>query len=83
MILGISFDTVESNRAFAQKFGYPYRLLCDPDRSTGEAYGVIDPEDPPHPLRISFLIGPDRRIVKVYEVKDFGAHAGEVLADLP
>ena len=30
----------------------------------------------------SFLIGPDRRIIKVYDVTDTAGHAAEVLADL-
>ena len=83
MILGISFDTVEANRAFAEKFGYPYRLLCDPDRTTAATYDIDDPDDPGYPLRISFLIGRDRSVVKVYEVTDVARHAAELLADLP
>lgn len=47
------------------------------------AYGVVDPTDPGYAQRVSFLIGPDRRIVKVYDVKDTAGHAAEVLADLP
>ncbi len=83
MILGISFDTVEANRAFAEKLGYPYRLLCDPERTTAAGYDIDDPDDPGYPLRISFLIGRDRRIVKVYDVTDPARHADDVLADLP
>ena len=41
-VLGISFDTVDENRAFAEKFEFPYRLLCDVDRSVGIAYGAAD-----------------------------------------
>ena len=37
-VLGISFDTVEENRAFAEKFDFPFRLLCDVERSVGMAY---------------------------------------------
>jgi peroxiredoxin Q/BCP len=83
VILGISFDTVEANRAFAEKFAYPFALLCDPERTTAATYDIDDPEDPGYPLRVSFLIGPDRRVVKVYEVTDAAGHAAEVLADLP
>ena len=28
-VLGISFDGIDENRAFAEKFDFPYRLLCD------------------------------------------------------
>lgn len=83
MILGISFDSVEANRAFAEKYGYPYRLLSDPTRTTAAGYDVDDPDDPGYPLRVSFLIGRDQRVVKVYDVTDVVRHADEVLADLP
>jgi len=33
-------------------------------------------------LRRSFLVGPDRRVVKVYDVTDAAGHAAAVLADL-
>ena len=39
-VLGISFDSVEENRAFAEKFDYPFRLLCDTERTVGMAYGA-------------------------------------------
>ncbi len=58
-------------------------MLCDPEKTTAETYGIDDPDDPGYPLRVSFLIGPDRRVEKVYEVKDTAGHADEVLADLP
>ena len=82
MILGVSFDDVAANRAFAEKFGYPYRLLSDPGRVTAALYDADDPDDPGYPRRISFLIGPDRRVRQVYEVSDVAGHADQVLADL-
>ena len=82
MILGASFDTVEANRAFAEKFAFPFRLLCDTERTTAATYDIDDPTDPGYPLRFSFLIGPDRRIIKVYDVIDTAGHAAAVLADL-
>jgi peroxiredoxin Q/BCP len=81
-VLGASFDDIAANRAFAEKFGYPYRLLCDVDRAIGTAYGALDPDDPGYPRRISYLIGPDRRIVKAYAKVSPATHPDEVLADL-
>ena len=84
-IAGISFDAPEDNKAFAEKFGFPFRLLSDVDRRVGEAYGATRPEGDPFPAfarRVSFLIDPEGTIDKVYEVSDTAAHAGEVLADL-
>lgn len=39
-ILGISPDTVESHRKFADKHGLPFTLLADPEKVVIEAYGV-------------------------------------------
>ena len=35
MILGASFDSEEENRAFRDKFNFPYDLLCDTGKSMG------------------------------------------------
>jgi thioredoxin-dependent peroxiredoxin len=56
--------------------------LCDTDRAIGTAYGALDPEDPPYPRRISYLIGPDRRIAKAYPSVNTSNHAATVLADI-
>ena len=83
-MLGASFDSVDKNRAFAEKFRYPFTLLSDPARTAlGAPYDAIDPADPDWPRRISYLIGPDRRIVKAYATVDPGSHAAQVLADVP
>ena len=81
IILGASFDEPEKNRAFHEKFNFSYDLLSDPDKVTGEAYGVIQ-EDKPYPARITFLIDPEGKIEKVYNPVVPAEHPDEVLADL-
>jgi peroxiredoxin Q/BCP len=81
VIVGASFDSVDKNCAFAVKFGYPFKLICDTERTLA-SYGAIDPADPDWPRRISYLIGPDRRIVKAYQSVDTATHAAQVLADV-
>ncbi len=81
MILGASFDSPEDNRAFQEKFDFPYDLLSDPDQVAGAAYGVIQAEKP-YPARHSFLINPDGHIVKVYDAVVPAEHPDEVLRDL-
>lgn len=71
-----------ANRAFAEKFQWPFKLLCDVDHAVGVAYGADDPSDPGYPKRISYLIGPDRRIVKIYDTVNTAAHAAQVLSDV-
>lgn len=85
MILGISYDSVEENKSFADAEGFPFKLLSDPDRSVAELYGTKRPDDHQYamaPRRFSYLIEPDGKIAKTYVVKDVAAHADEVLADL-
>jgi len=81
-ILGASFDTAPENKAFADKFSFPFPLLCDTDRAIGMAYGACDDPKAEHAKRISILIGPDRKIVKVYDPVKPASHPGEVLEDL-
>ena len=84
VILGASFDDVEANKAFKEKFDFPFRLLSDWDEQTGVAYEVRDPgeEKVKFAKRIAYLVDPEGVIQKSYEVGDVNAFAGEVLADL-
>ena len=84
-IVGISFDPPDKNKAFAEAQGFPYRLLSDVDHAVGEAYGTARPPDHDWAAvarRRTYLIDPDGVVRKVYDVKDFGGHPEEVLADL-
>ena len=81
-VLGISFDSVEENRAFAEKFDFPFRLLCDVDRSVGMAYGAAKAPDAGYAKRISYVIGEDGRILEVYPKVDPNTHLDQVLGDL-
>ena len=84
-MLGISYDTPEDNRAFREKFDFPFRLLSDGDRSVGQLYGAAREPGSPYadfPQRISYLIDPDGVIRRGYEVTDPAGHAGDVLSDL-
>jgi peroxiredoxin Q/BCP len=82
VILGVSFDTVEDNRAFAEKFSFPYLLLCDTSRSIGMAYGAADKADDEYAKRVSYLIGPDGTIEESWAKVDVKAHPDEVLAKI-
>ncbi len=39
-VVGISPDSVESHRKFAEKYQVPFRLLSDQDHAVAESYGV-------------------------------------------
>ena len=83
-MLGISFDTPADNKAFREKFDFPFRLLSDVDEQVGVAYETRDPgtEKVHFAKRLAYLIDPEGVIRKAYEVKDVNAFAGEVLADV-
>jgi thioredoxin-dependent peroxiredoxin len=80
-VLGASFDSVDKNRAFAEKYGYPFKLLSF-DKSN-DVMEAGDPSDPEYPRRISYLIGPDRHIVRAYDKVKPAAHPAQVLGDVP
>ena len=79
-MLGVSFDAPERNRAFAEKFSFPFRLLSDTSRDVALAYGAARSRRDRFPARYTYVIGPDGRIVEALDTKDPGAQAAELLA---
>jgi peroxiredoxin Q/BCP len=73
---------VPDNAAFAKKFHYNFPLLCDTTREIGLAYGACDDPTARTARRISYLIGPDGRVVKAYPKVNAATHPDEVLKDL-
>lgn len=81
-ILGISFDTVEENAAFADKFSFPYPLLCDTARTVGMMYGACDSPGAEYASRITYVIGPDGRITQAHGKVSAARHPEELLVTL-
>jgi thioredoxin-dependent peroxiredoxin len=86
-VLGVSVDSVESHKKFAEKHALPFTLLADPEKKVVNLYGVWGKKSfmgksYDGTLRTSFLIDPDRRIAKVYEDVKPETHAKEVLDDI-
>ena len=87
IVLGVSVDPVKSHDRFAKKFNLPFPLLSDEDHRIVEAYGVWGEKtfmgrkyQGTH--RVTFLIGPDGRIQKIWPKVKPDEHAAEVLAAL-
>lgn len=81
----MSFDTPEENAAFADKFDFPFPLLCDTDKRVSREFGATRPDDhdaADYAKRISYLIDPDGIVRKSYVVQDIPAHPQELLDDL-
>lgn len=81
-ILGISFDGIEENAAFARKFEFNFPLLSDVDRTVGLAYGACKAADAAFAERMSFLIDGEGKIRKAYLDVDPANHPQEILKEL-
>jgi peroxiredoxin Q/BCP len=79
-VLGVSFDSPETNREFADANALPFRLLTDRDRALARAVGA-GRALLPLPKRVSYLVGADGRVLKAYPEVDPKTHAAEVVAD--
>lgn len=87
VVLGVSPDSVTSHEKFAKKFNLPFRLVPDEDHRICETYGVWKEKSMYGRKymgveRITFVIGPDGAINKIFrKVKPTG-HAEEVLGSI-
>lgn len=77
-IFGVSGDDATSHREFRQKHALPFPLVADVDGAVQRAYGV--PSRLGMAARVTFLVGPDGKIARVFPDVDPGVHAEEVLA---
>ena len=78
-VIGVSSDSAESHREFAEKHALPFSLIADEERHWAAGFGVGGIFG--MSKRVSFLIGPNGRVHKVYPEIDPGVHASEVLGD--
>ena len=76
----MSFDDQAANAAFAEKFGFPYLLLCDTERAMGLAFGACDSTSDGYARRLTFVVAPDGTIEEAIDTKDPGGQADELLA---
>ncbi len=85
VILGCSADSVEAQAKFKAKYKFNFALLSDPEYESIEAYGARQMKSFLGKsflgiVRSTFLIGPDGRIVKIWEKVRVKGHVAEVLA---
>ena len=78
-IVGVSGDSVESQKKFAEKYELPFTLLADEDSAVAKAFGV--PTMMGIPKRQSFLVN-GGKIVWIVEKAKTKEHAEEVKAAL-
>ncbi|HWD90957.1 MAG TPA: thioredoxin-dependent thiol peroxidase [Verrucomicrobiae bacterium] len=87
VVLGVSPDSVKSHDKFVKKYQLPFTLLSDEDRKIVNAYGVWGQKifwgrKYMGTYRVTFLIGPDGRIKKIWPDVKPEEHVKEVLAAL-
>ena len=80
VLVGISTDTDESHKKFAEHHKLPFHLVSDPDGAIAKTYGV--PNNGGFLARHTIVIGPDGNVKKIYRSVDVSKHAAEVLADV-
>ncbi len=87
VVLGISRDTPKAQKKFQEKYDLPYTLLADVDEMVCKQFDVLREKNMYGKKvmgieRTTFLIGPDRHLLRIFpKVKPEG-HAEEVLAAL-
>jgi peroxiredoxin Q/BCP len=76
-----SCDTPEENARFAESLGLDYPILSDPTKETAKAYGVLNAQRGV-PLRWTFFIGPDGKILAIDKAVKTETHGQDVAAKL-
>lgn len=83
VVLGVSTQDAASHRAFRDNHGLTFPLLADPEKRITRAYGALGLLG--LAKRVSYVIGPDGRIVAAFKRLDPKSHSEEalrVLSDL-
>lgn len=79
-LFGVSMDTSESHQGFAANHKLTFPLISDADNTWATAFGVATRLGMYQ--RVTFLIGRDGKVAKVYDNVNPGLHALEVLKDI-
>jgi thioredoxin-dependent peroxiredoxin len=87
VIVGVSPDTTAAQAKFASKYGLPFTLLADPEKTAAEAYGVYKEKNMYGRKvmgieRTTFVIDSAGKIEKIYNKVKAKGHADQVLAAL-
>lgn len=86
-VLGVSVLDEKSKAKFADKYSLTFPLLADPDHEVIEKYGAWQEKSMYGKTymgvaRITYLIGPDGKVVKRWDGVKVDGHAEEVLASV-
>ena len=87
VIVGISKDTAESHKAFAEKYHLPFTILADPDKKVINMYGVwgekkLYGKAVTGLIRTTYIIDEDGMIEKVFPNVRAAYNAGKMLREV-
>lgn len=87
VVVGISKDSVDKQKKFAEKYNIDFPLLSDAESDVCEQFGVWQKKSMYGKeymgiVRSTFIIDPDGKIAKVYPKVKVKEHHQEVLEDL-
>lgn len=74
-VLGVSIVSVAANQAFATRYGFSFPLLSDPTRQISRAYGACASPDDLRVKRMTYIIGPDGRVLHIIDQINAQEHA--------
>ena len=76
-----SVDTLEDNKAFAEKEHADFPMLADPGKKAATAYGVVT-EQHPYAYRWTYYIGPDGKILYIDKQVHAATSGEDIVAKL-
>ena len=87
VIVGISKDTAESHKVFAEKYHLPFTILADPDKKVINMYGVwgekkLYGKTVTGLIRTTYIIDEDGMIEKVFPNVRAAYNAGKMLKEI-
>ena len=80
-VVGVSVDSIESHKKFAEKNGLNFPLVSDHDKRISQTYGVLS-EDGSRAQRVTFIINREGKIAKTFMNVDVTKHTHEVVEAL-
>ena len=80
-VVGVSVDTVESHKKFAEKNSLNFPLISDHDKHISKTYGVLS-EDGSRAQRMTFIIDKEGKITRIFTDVDITKHTHEIIAAL-
>jgi peroxiredoxin Q/BCP len=78
-VIGVSEDTVEAQKAFAEKFHFPHTLIADHDGKVAAAFGTDFIANKPLTQRQSFLVKDGKVAWTMLKATTTETHAQDVL----